>query len=80
MTAPPVFAETMDTRTGAAAPTVSDRHQCRWHAGPGRCPQPQAFPGIQHVPELRSAHLTALEPWIAARAVQRHGQGAEWIA
>jgi hypothetical protein len=38
--------------------------QCCWHSDrpPGRCPNPQAFPDAQDVPELCTAHLHALEP------------------
>lgn len=61
---------------------AEDGYRCRWHmdGSPGRCPNPQAFPGTQDVPELCMAHLQALEPWIASRAAQRTGTAPEWIA
>jgi hypothetical protein len=60
---------------------AEDRHRCRWHteSPAGRCPNPQAFPGAQDVPELCMAHLHALEPWIASRPAQRADSAPAWI-
>lgn len=55
------------------------RYRCRWHGDGGRCPGIQAFPGVREVPELCSAHLTALEPWIATRAALRSAQPQQWV-
>ncbi len=57
------------------------RHRCRWcNDGPdGRCPHPQAFPGMADVPPFCTHHLAALEPWIAARAARRAAGARQWI-
>jgi hypothetical protein len=44
-------------------------------------PTPQQFPGVADVPPFCAEDLRDLEPWIAARAVQRAASdGPAWIA
>lgn len=61
--------------------TADDRHRCRWHTnGPsGRCPNPEAFPRVEEVPQLCTIHLAALDPWITARASLHASDAAGWI-
>ena len=52
--------------------------RCRWHDDPGRCPDPVAAPGAPGVPELCPRHMTAIEPWVRARA-EKPASAEQWI-